>query len=113
MWPDPVSNLGPLTYTSGALSTALRGPAVEIDWPFSEPITCTILILINVPALINTPYVFSENNVILTYIDGWMDHLRFYVLFNSISVISGRCFDDNERLCAMELLLRMRRFHLE
>ena len=37
--------------------------------------------------------------------DGWMDDLRFYVLFNSISVISGRCLDDNERLCAMELRL--------
>ena len=44
--------------------------------------------------------------------DGWMDDLRFYVLFNSISVISGRCLDDNERLCAMELCLRLRRFHL-
>ena len=31
-----------------------------------------------------------------------MDDLRFYVLFNSISVISGRWADDNERLCAME-----------
>ena len=30
---------------------------------------------------------------------GWMDDLGFYVLFNSISVISGRCLDDNERLC--------------
>ena len=45
--------------------------------------------------------------------DGWMGDLRFYVLFNSISVISGRCLDDNERLYAMELRLRMRRFHLE
>ena len=45
---------------------------------------------------------------------GWMiDDLQFYVLFNSISVISGRCLDDNERLCAMELRLRLRRFHLE
>ena len=42
-----------------------------------------------------------------------MDDLRFYVLFNSISVITGRCSDDNERLCAMELRLRLRRFHLE
>ena len=25
---------------------------------------------------------------------------RFYVLLNSNSVISGRCLDDNERLCA-------------
>ena len=33
-----------------------------------------------------------------------MDDLRLYVLFNSISVISGRWPDDNERLCAMELV---------
>ena len=32
-----------------------------------------------------------------------MDDLRFYVLFNNISVISGRWLDDNERLCAREL----------
>ena len=37
--------------------------------------------------------------------------MRFYVLFNSISVISGRCLADNERLCAMELRLWLRRFH--
>ena len=29
MWPDRVSNPGPLTYESGALPTALRGPASE------------------------------------------------------------------------------------
>ena len=32
----------------------------------------------------------------------WRDDLRFYVLFNSISVITGRWADDNKRLCAME-----------
>ena len=42
-----------------------------------------------------------------------MDDLRFYVLFNSISVISGQCLDDNERMCAMELRLQLRRFHFE
>ena len=30
MWPDRVSNPGPLTYESGALPTALRRPAVMI-----------------------------------------------------------------------------------
>ena len=34
---------------------------------------------------------------------GWMDDLRFYVLFNSVTVISGRPEVDNERLCVMEL----------
>ena len=31
MWPDRVSNLGPLTYESGALPTALRGPATTSE----------------------------------------------------------------------------------
>ena len=44
--------------------------------------------------------------------DGWMDDLRFYVLFNSISVISGQWADD-ERLFAMEPHLRLRRVPLE
>ena len=35
-----------------------------------------------------------------------MDDLQFYVLFNSISVISGRWDIDNERLCATEPRLR-------
>ena len=48
MWPDRVSNPGPLTCESGALPTALRGPAkiktvsktnisigqVKIEWEF-------------------------------------------------------------------------------
>ena len=29
MWPDRVSNPGPLTYESGALPTALRGLAIK------------------------------------------------------------------------------------
>ena len=28
MWPDRVLNLGPLTYESGALPTALHGPVI-------------------------------------------------------------------------------------
>ena len=28
MWPDRVSNPGPMTYKSGALPTALSGPAL-------------------------------------------------------------------------------------
>ena len=46
-------------------------------------------------------------------LDGWMDDLRFYVLFNSVSVISGRWAGDNERLCAMKPRLRLGRFRLE
>ena len=35
-----------------------------------------------------------------------MDDLRFSVLFNSVSITSGRWADDNEKLCAMEPGLR-------
>ena len=38
-----------------------------------------------------------------------MDDLRLYVFFNSITVTSGRRADDNERLCAMEPRLRLKR----
>ena len=31
MWPDRVSNPGPLTYKSGALPIALRGPATATE----------------------------------------------------------------------------------
>ena len=35
MWPDRVSNPGPLTYESGALPIALRGPAEkQCNGPF-------------------------------------------------------------------------------
>ena len=33
MWPDRVSNPGPLTYESGALPTALCGPAAILKRP--------------------------------------------------------------------------------
>ena len=46
-------------------------------------------------------------------IDGWMEELRFYVFFNSISVISGRWADGNEKLCAVEARLGLRRILLE
>ena len=36
MWPDRVSNPGPLTYVSGALPTVLCGPALYYE---SSPIT--------------------------------------------------------------------------
>ena len=44
-----------------------------------------------------------------------MDDMRFYVLFNSISVISEiRTMGVlNERLCAMEPCLWLRRFHVQ
>ena len=40
--------------------------------------------------------------------DLWMDVMRFYVLFNSISVISGLLECDNEGLCAMESRLQLK-----
>ena len=44
--------------------------------------------------------------------NGWMDDLQIYVLFNSISVISGQWEVDNE-MCAMEFPLWLRRFRLK
>ena len=38
MWPDQVSNPGPLTYVSGALPTALRGPVLPSSVVFGYPL---------------------------------------------------------------------------
>ena len=51
------------------------------------------------------PVAFLVNETLLMD-DGW-------ITFNSIIVISGRLADDNERLCARETRLRLRRFRLE
>ena len=60
MLPDRVSNPGPLTYESGALPIALRGPAVSI--------------LINIPALINASCLCSEK--------------KCYILFDKVLFVS-------------------------
>ena len=39
---------------------------------------------------------------------GWMNDLRFYVLSNNISVISGRWAGDNEKLTAKEPCLQLK-----
>ena len=45
MWPDRVSNPGPLTYESGALLTALHVPALHRRQVFFAKITFIITIL--------------------------------------------------------------------
>ena len=63
------------------------------------------------------PVVYTKNiHIVLMYIapngNGWTT-CDFFVLFNNISVISGRWEVDKERLCAMELRLWLRKFRLE
>ena len=45
------------------------------------------------------------------WMDWWMDDLEFYVLFNSISDISGWWEGDTEKLWAMEPYLCLKRFY--
>ena len=47
MWPDRVSNPEPLTYESGALPTALRGPAAKKEGlrDFGGLMSCAITVL--------------------------------------------------------------------
>ena len=46
MWPDWVSNPGPLTYESGALPTALQGPAI-----LRSHYTIKIILMCKIPGL--------------------------------------------------------------
>ena len=43
-----------------------------------------------------TDYTF-DTSCLITDMDGWMDDLGFYILFNNVIVISGQWVHDNER----------------
>ena len=92
MLPDRVSNPGPLTYESGALPIALRGPALQIVEHYCQKLDILQFKILTLGGFCQST---SKLNVC---VNGCMDEMRFYVLFNSISVISGRWTDDNERL---------------
>ena len=51
MWPDRVSNPGPLTYESGALPIALRSPAAQFRYVMNVQKGNTILIQIIIAEL--------------------------------------------------------------
>ena len=42
-----------------------------------------------------------------------IDDLQFYVLINSILVLSGNWYGDTERLCAMQPSVGWKDFHLK
>ena len=69
MWPDRVSNPGHLTCKSGALPTALRGPAE------SKGITCNVLLLW-IPAAVYTSSCVYHN------CQNFSDTQPFHYLFN-------------------------------
>ena len=53
MWPDRVSNPGPLTYESGALPIVLRGPAIFLKAPENDKFNMEWLNVINLTDLQN------------------------------------------------------------
>ena len=81
-------------------------PVISIYWYLKGEflISKTLSVIISLTSILTIRY--RQMNIVRI---GWMDDLRFYILFNSISVISRRWADDNERLCAMKTLLRLKR----
>ena len=84
MLPDRVSNPGPLTYESGALPIALRGPATPTNadteahfglqcqgYSFSSPLlsqmnirSLTKISLLSLPTMTSWAQLFKTNNVV-------------------------------------------------
>ena len=59
MWPDQVSNPGPLTYESGALQTALRGPARYVVYVSILLLYVSILLLYVSILLLNICIIYT------------------------------------------------------
>ena len=106
----PLDKTGRLTRLFCYINLSLNLPRITVNQSEEDP---TELPFKNLKLAVFSSPLYKNRELLLSLYFGWMDDVRFYVLFNSISVISGRWVDDNERLCAMELHLRLRRFHLE
>ena len=63
MWPDRVSNPGPLTYESGALPTALRGLATVRQFVHLDSIVFPFLKLIAWAAIVS----FANAKIIVSF----------------------------------------------
>ena len=62
MLPDRVSNPGPLTYESGALPTALRGPAENLDKNKRQEVCFFLLKSFKYIKFYNNPHVDETSN---------------------------------------------------
>ena len=67
MLPDQVSNPGPLTYESGALPIALRGPAIIVTLIFMILILSKFFPYFSAYLLLNNVYVFIATNICQLY----------------------------------------------
>ena len=79
---------------------------VDKSFKVFQPAFCDFCRRINLN--INFQMVFILHDLIQIS-NGWIDDLRFKVIFNSISVLLGRLEGDNERLCAIKPRLRLER----
>ena len=79
MWPDRVSNPGPLTYESGALPTALRGPASRYKEelsPGQHDRSCTTVKILGIRT--DSKIRGYSNSGLPVQLVGWLVVLLFY-----------------------------------
>ena len=97
MLPDRVSNPGPLTYESGALPIALRGPATDTNW------TRQYRIKFNKNPLLL--YMYARNTLIMTHnyckISLLSVHVKLFTKLtrlraNNLSRLTVGSYDNNE-----------------
>lgn len=60
--------------------------------------------------MVTTSLIHEKHVCLLGAEDIWMGDLKFYALFTSIQVKSGRRMGDYERLCEMEPRFQLKRF---
>ena len=96
MWPDQVSNPGPLTYESGALPTVLRGPATA-----ENDIMIKFILEISVKMHVYTTMISYHSYM-------WKQLLTFcYILVVSLDEESNPKQDQllKKRICSYEQIL--------
>ena len=77
MLPDRVSNPGPLSYESGALPIALRGPARLLSLTTSVSTICFLLEILFILMAIKS---ILKSHIINRILHGWSFHMKFMTL---------------------------------
>ena len=113
MLPDRVSNLGPLTYESGALPIALRGPAQEycyivcIPYAFLEEVALwhrnIVILYIFLYAFLEEVALWHRNIFILTWMYSWLFFWKRQ-LFGTGSTLTGKNLLIDEQIHSLTLL---------
>ena len=126
MWPDRVSNPGTLTYESGALPIALRGPALTSKGPKTRQEMDICEIMRNVKAQKSgnkwtseisrnvSSKLYHTDSLIFPFLEIFLQKLTdFFLIGSSFNSFNYQKADDKIFICKFSKNVKSKVYHIE